>query len=96
MLFTGSASHGVKPRYSRQIALNSWTPCPSHTLAELLSYFNHLSASEEQMYSMGLAQPFTPHFFSLEWQVNEVDGPLSEANVYFQFIASQILHNMGL
>lgn len=96
MIFPGSASHGVKPRYSSQTTPNIWRPCPSHTLAKLLSCFNHLSASEGRVYSIGLDQPFTPQFLSLEWQVNEVDETLSKANVDFQFIASQILCNVGL
>lgn len=46
---------------------------------------------------MGLTQPFTsPHFLSLEWKMNEVDGPLSKGNVGFQFTASQILCKVRL
>ena len=76
---------------------NNCRPCPSLTLAKLFSCFNHLSTSEEQMYSVGLTQPFTPpHFLSLEWKINEVDETLSKGNVDFQFTASRILCNVCL
>ena len=76
---------------------NNCRPCPSLTLAKLLSCFNHLSTSEEQTYSMALTQPFTPpYFLSLEWKMNEVDETLSKGNADFQFTASQILCNVCL
>lgn len=76
---------------------NNYRPYPSLKVANLLSCFNHLSASEEQMYSMELIQPFAPpHFLSLEWKMNEVDETLSKGDADFQFTALQILRNVCL